>query len=224
MKLLSARKKNTHILDLVNLWLVVVGLAVALPVLSGCQHGSNTSASTPEVGESRSAAALRQSTAVSQSASLDDYAVARQGLQLLMPGDGNWSYFAGVGAWSALKRSSSGEELWLYHQPARRTISVAECESVARSTLALLRHGLGAAHQRPFQAPAGYGGKLNVVLLEDGGGVVEAFSVAASRCLAAAYRIEAGPGFGERMRIIVHETLPSLTVLSADSAFKRQAL
>ena len=63
---------------------------------------------------------------------------------------------------------------------------------------------------------------MQVVLLEDGGGLVEAFSVAANRCLAACYVINAGPGFGERMRIFVQETLPSLKVLSVDAAVQRQ--
>lgn len=228
MKLLSARKKNTSIPDFLHLWSIGVGLSVALSALSGCSH-ANTSALAPGVVEGgqepkdSSSSSDTQRVASRQAAPLEPYTLPRQSLQVLMPSDEKWIYSAGVGAWSGLQRASSGEELWLYHQLARRTITVAECESAARGSLARLRHGIESAHERPFQAPAGYGGIINVILLEDGGGLVEAFSVAASRCLAACYVIEAGPGFGERMRLFVQESLPSLMVLRNEAALKRQS-
>jgi hypothetical protein len=95
---------------------------------------------------------------------------------------------------------------------ARRTISLEECEKEARLSWALIREADEDASERGLRAPAGYGGKLSLILLPQAGGRIEAFSVGVSRCLAVVFTTGSAPGFPERLRVIGNEVIETLRV------------
>jgi len=107
------------------------------------------------------------------------------------------------GAWGHAKASSSEDQFWVFHQPARRTVTLVECESDARARLQVLRHGLSPTNERPWDPMPGYTGTLRVVLLQDGATLVEGFAVGISRCLSAAYNVKGGQDYAQRLRDVV---------------------
>lgn len=155
-------------------------------------------------------------------------ALVSQNLVFSVPQGHVWESLKRRGTWSGLGHEATGSELWVRHVPARRTVSLDECEREARLSWPLLRAaGDGAADERALEesvseseesnervlrAPKGYGGKLSVLLFPDGGGRVEAFSVGVSRCLAVVFMTGGGPGFPERLRVIANEVIETMRV------------
>ena len=107
---------------------------------------------------------------------------------------------------------ATGSELWVRHALARRTVTLSECEEQARLGFSLLREPATPAHERPLEAPEGYGGRVRVELLPGGGARVVVVGVALSRCLTVVFRAEERSGFAQRMQVILNETLAQLEV------------
>lgn len=139
-------------------------------------------------------------------------ALVPQNLVLSLPQGHVWESVPRRGTWSGLRHEVTESELWVRHVAARRTVSLAECEKEARLSWALIRESHESAVDRDLRAPAGYGGKLSVILLPDGGGRIEAFSVGVSRCLAVVFTTQASPGFPERLRVAANEVLETMRV------------
>jgi hypothetical protein len=78
-----------------------------------------------------------------------------QNLVLSLPQVDVWQPLARRGTWSGLRHAPSESEIWIRHVPARRTVSLSECEDEARLSWTVLRDGPEAAHSRPLQSPAG---------------------------------------------------------------------
>lgn len=140
------------------------------------------------------------------------FALRAQGLVVRLPEADGWKAMPPRGGFTGLSHPGTGSEIWVRHSPARRTVSLAECEEQSRQSLTVLRHGDSPAHQRRLTAPQGYGGVVNVVLPSGGGGIVEAFGVGVSRCLAVVFTTGDAPGFPERLQIATNDILDSLTL------------
>lgn len=149
-------------------------------------------------------------------------ALVSQNLVLSVPQGHVWESLSRRGTWSGLRHAATESELWVRHAPARRTVSLDECEKEARLSWPLLR-GAGESraedrgdsldeNERTLRAPKGYGGKLSIVLNPEGGGRVEAFSVGVSRCLAVVFRTGGAPGFPERLRVAANEVIETMRV------------
>lgn len=135
-----------------------------------------------------------------------------QNLVLNLPQGDVWQPLPRRGTWTGLVHEPTKSEIWVRHVPARRTVSLAECESEARLSWELLRTETDEALARPLRSPEGYGGRARVVLLSSGGGRVEAHLVGVSRCLSVVFTTGEAPGFPERLRSIMNEVLPALRV------------
>lgn len=135
-----------------------------------------------------------------------------QSLVLSLPQGDVWQPMPRRGTWSGLSHERSESEIWIRHAPARRTVSLEECEDEARLSWPLLRDDTEVAHSRPLRRPSGYGGRADVKLLSTGGGRVESYAVGVGRCLAVVFVTGARPGFPERLRAIMNEVLPALRV------------
>jgi hypothetical protein len=131
---------------------------------------------------------------------------------LSLPEGNQWEPQKRRGTWSGLRHESSGSEIWVRHVPARRTVTIDECEKEARLSFEMIRQALPEAVERRLAAPKGYGGRLRVVLLPSGGGRVEAFSVGVSRCLSVVFTTSGQPGFPERLRVAVNEVIETIRV------------
>lgn len=139
-----------------------------------------------------------------------------QNLALDLPDGSAWQPLPRRGTVSGLGHQASGAELWVRHVPARRTVSVSECEQEARRSLSDLRDLPPADHEGPLRAPAGYGGTQRVYLLPSGGAQVVLFGVSVSRCLTVIVRMLPASGYLQRLQVILHETLPTLRVPVVD--------
>lgn len=139
-----------------------------------------------------------------------------QNLALDLPDGSAWQPLPRRGTVSGLGHQGSGAELWVRHVPARRTVSVSECEQEARRNLSDLRDLPPADHEGPLRAPAGYGGTQRVHLLPSGGAQVVLFGVSVSRCLTVVVRMLPAAGYLQRLQVILHETLPTLRVPLVD--------
>jgi len=117
------------------------------------------------------------------------------------------------GPFGYAKSTQSGDELWVLHQPARRTVTLAECEESARANLQRLRHGLTATSERAWSPLPGYAGTLRVVLLSSGESLVEGYAVGVSRCLSAAYNVTTGQDYALRLRSVVLEAFMQFSLL-----------
>ena len=233
MKLLSARKKNASDGDFVIFpdrspprWVPVpwrwARILLLGAVLTHCAHGhSEKGTSRPkgadvvEGGQAPESAhapkpARRELEKLPPLNSRVD--VVEQGLSIAVPVEDQFALAEGRGPWSVLSAKASGEKIFISNRPARRSITLDECEESARDSLSVLRHGLSPAHERQVSSPEGYRGRLKVVLLEDGGGLVEVFSVALSRCMAIVYIAPESPGFAERLAEFVQEVVPSVAL------------
>lgn len=135
-----------------------------------------------------------------------------QNLVLSLPQGALWKTQKRRGSWTGLRHDASDSEIWIRHVAARRTVTVEDCEAEARLGWTLIQHEEPSAVERRLAAPQGYGGRLRVVLLPDGGGRVEAFSVGVSRCLAVVFTTGNSPGFPERLRVAVNEVVETLRV------------
>jgi hypothetical protein len=144
------------------------------------------------------------------------FALRSQGLTVRLPNGQGWTSLPARGGFTGLAHAESRSEIWVRHSPARRTVKLAECEEQSRQSLTLLRHGESPAFERRLIAPAGYGGVVNVILSSGGGGLVEAFGVGVSRCLAVVFITADGPGFPERLQVATNEILDSLALPALD--------
>jgi hypothetical protein len=87
--------------------------------------------------------------------------------------------------------------------------------------LQVLRHGLSATNERPWEPMPGYAGALRVVLLDDGSTLVEGYAVAVSRCLSAVYRVQGGQDYALRLRLVVMSVMSQLSLLQRSFAAPR---
>ena len=148
----------------------------------------------------------------------------RQSLVLHLPEGDKWVPLPGRGTWSGLRHDLTGSELWVRHSPARRTVTVGECEREARLGWPEIRQPDPSAITRQLRAPRGYGGQLSIVLDRDGGGRVEAFSVGLSRCLAVVFLTGSEPGFPERLRSFASEVIETMRVPAlGERGFEKRA-
>ncbi len=222
--LCSARARPYITLQVPRLGRTMLSLATVM-LIAGCAPAFRTT--SPAISESSNvgggsqpaspradvASAATESRPARPSGSSGTVVFPRQGVTIRLPDAGDFSRREQRGVWSGAIAQDRGEQIWVLHEPARRTVSVDECERRARASLSVFRHGLHPAHERSWSSPPGYGGRLGVVLLQNGGGVVEGFSVGPSRCLAVAYLVEASPGFAERLSTAFVQVLPSLALL-----------
>ncbi len=167
------------------------------------QHPRRPSTASPEVGR----------VPVAQRRKLPG-----QGLSIVLPMSVDYKEAQAYGSWAQIVGPATAPRLWIAHRPARRTVTVDECESDARLSLSLLRHGLGADHERPWLAGDGYAGRLKIVFFEDGHALVEGFAVALSRCLALAVEVPASPLFAEQLREVVLEVAGGIRLLKRTPA------
>ena len=135
-----------------------------------------------------------------------------QNLVLSLPQGHVWQTAPRRGTWSGFRHEATESEIWVRHVAARRTVSLDECEKEARMSWSLLRETEEDAAERVLRAPTGYGGHLSVILLSEGGGRVEAFSVGVSRCLAVVFTTGDSPGFPERLRVAANEVIETMRV------------
>ncbi len=142
------------------------------------------------------------------------FALRAQGIIVRLPDADGWKAMPSRGGWTGLSHPETKSEIWLRHSPARRTVKLRECEEQSRQSLTLLRHGEAPAHERRLTAPTGYGGVVHVVLPPGGGGLVEAFGVGVSRCLAVVFITGDAPGFPERLQVATNDILDSLVLPS----------
>ncbi len=142
------------------------------------------------------------------------FALRAQGIIVRLPDADGWKAMPSRGGWTGLSHVETKSEIWLRHSPARRTVRLSECEEQSRQSLTLLRHGEAPAHERRLTAPSGYGGVVHVILPPGGGGLVEAFGVGVSRCLAVVFITGDAPGFPERLQVATNEILDSLALPS----------
>lgn len=147
-----------------------------------------------------------------------------QGLALELPESDVWNAMPRRGAWSGLQHRTTGSEIWVRHVAARRTVKVAECEAEARASFSLLRHGAFPDHERRLSAPSGYGGVVKVILPPAGGGIVEAYGVSVSRCLAVVFVSGVEAGFPERLQFATNQILSSLKISRPGESPGRQPL
>lgn len=142
--------------------------------------------------------------------------LASQNLALSLPQGQAWQSLPRRGTWSGMGQSATESEIWVRHVVARRTVTIDECEKEARLSWPPIRVIEDGDVERVLRAPSGYGGKLSVMLLPDGGGRVEAFSVGVSRCLAFVFTTGGSPGFPERLRVVVNEVIETMRVPDVD--------
>lgn len=138
--------------------------------------------------------------------------LSSQNLVLSLPQGDVWKSAPRRGTWSGLLHEATHSEIWVRHVAARRTVTLEECERQARLSWPLIRDVEESAAERFLRAPQGYGGRLLVILLPDGGGRVEAFSVGVSRCLSVVFTTGGRPGFPERLRVGVNEIIETMRV------------
>lgn len=135
-----------------------------------------------------------------------------QNLVLGLPRGDTWTSLPRRGTWSGLRDEPTETEIWVRHVQARRTVTLEECESEARLSWGMIRSVEESAAERPLRSPSGYGGRVSVILLPDGGGRVEAFAVGVGRCLSVVSVTGALPGFPERLRVLVNEVIETMRV------------
>ena len=215
MKLVSARKKNASVGDFIALLAMCVVSHACGPPAQETQVGRGDEArQTPapaQAAGSETPKPARAHNSPNETAPVE-LIFARQGLSLSVNADAAFSLTDQAGTWSYAKNSSA-DGLWVYHGAARRTVTVEECEMSARSSLSVLRHGEPSVDEQAWSVAPDYAGTMRVVLLPQGGGLVEAFAVTVNRCLAVVYLAAPSAGFAQRLSIASFELLPSLKLL-----------
>jgi hypothetical protein len=231
MKHVPARKKNTPIkvfpqgfVGLSGHGLGVISLVVGHLTTLGCgapQAEAKASKSAQVIVEDEGAGRVStrdQSRAAESTAPIAHEAqavltFAHQSLVVRAPS--SWGLVAepSLGSWGRATTSQNEDQLLVFHQPARRTITLAECETEARASLQILRHGLSATNERPWDPLPDYAGTLRVVLLDDGSTLVEAYAVSFSRCLSAVYRVKGGQDYAQRLTLVVTSVLSRLSLM-----------
>ena len=230
MKHVLARKKNTRLTvfphgihGLRPHGLGVISLVVGHLATLGCgSHQAEARPTKPaQVNVSHGDGAVYageqaytpHSSSPGQQAAESLLTFAHQSLVVRVPVSWGLVMEPSLGAWGHARTSQSEDQFWLSHQPARRTITLAECETEARASLQILRHGLASTNERPWDPMPGYAGTLRVILLDDGATLVEGYAVGLSRCLSAVYRVSGGEDYAQRLRLVVTSVLLQLSLL-----------
>lgn len=134
--------------------------------------------------------------------------LSSQNIVLELPQGDSWKSAGRRGTFSGILQASSQTEIWVRHQPARRTVTVQECQQEAIAQLSLLREPATTVSRSKASSPQGYAGELHAMGIQ-GGAQLLVVSVAPSRCFALLFRTK-GQGHQQRLMIAEQEIVPQM--------------
>ncbi len=148
--------------------------------------------------------------------SWQEVVLGTQALVVSLPDRKHWRELGARGSWSGLEHEPSGSQLWFRHRVARRTVTAAECEKQARTSLSLLREPGHEAVVQRLSAPAGYLGEQRVSILDGERGQVFAFGAGVSRCYAAVFVSDNDSDLPQRLALASERIFAAVRLVGLD--------